>query len=189
MHEQKPPERTLIATVGYTADPLLASVVEHEPEAVILLASQDTLEVAARLRSEFPELRHHVLVIDDSESLTEAFRKAREALVLARSWESRAIVAEIAGGTKPMTAGLTLALSGMGVTFSYVGGAERDPSTGRVVPGRERVRVLEDPTERFHVAEWRAFRAAWNGWRFQTAQSVIDDSGGLAARGQGACAG
>jgi len=173
----------LIATVGGVADPLLASIVEHEPDALILIASQQTLGIAARVREEFPEIHAHVLSLTDAESLSEAFALGREALRLARVWDSRAVVADITGGTKPMTAGVTLALSGQGVTFSYVGGEARDPDTGRVVSGRERVRVLEDPTERFHLREWRAFQAAWNGWRMKTAahllQAILRDEAGL----------
>ncbi len=170
-----PPELTLIATVGMTADPILASIVEHEAQAVVLIASQGSLGTAAKIREEFPSLQHHVLTLNDAESITESFTKARAALKIAKSWESRAIVAEIAGGTKPMTAGLVLALSGFGLTFSYVGGMERNPETGRVIPGRERIRTLEDPTERFHVGEWSAFRAAWNGWRMRSAAEVLEN--------------
>ncbi len=152
---------------------MLESVVEHDPDDLILIASQQTLEVAAQVGGSFSEIRSHVLSLDDAESLDEAFRVGREALRLARAWDSRTIVADITGGTKPMVAGVTLALSGQGVVFSYVGGKARDPSTGRVVAGQERIRILADPTERYRLVELRAFRAAWNCWRMSTAAQLL----------------
>jgi len=166
-------ERALIATVGRTADPVEISVLEHEPDALLLIAGQDTLGVAAGIRESYPQLASRVMLVEDAESLLEAFRVARRAYRQAKEWGARAVLADITGGTKPMTAGLTLALSGLGVTFVYVGGERRDPETGRVVSGAERVRVLEDPTERYHEAEWRAFKSAWNAWRMATAATVL----------------
>jgi len=167
-------ERALIATVGRTEDPILVGIVEHEPELVLLLASQETLGTVARVQEEFPEIEFRTLILGDAESLTESFRRAREAYRWAKERGARTLVADITGGTKPMTAGATLALSGMGVVFSYVGGSKRDPETGRVQSGQERIRVLEDPTERYHEADWRAFKANWNAWRMDAAAAVLD---------------
>jgi len=167
------PKQALIATVGRTRNPVEASILEHAPELVLLIASQDTMGVASELREAFPELEVKAFLLDDPESLRESFRLARRVYLEARERGAQSIVADITGGTKPMTAGLTLALSGLGVVFSYVGGERRDPVTGRVQSGAERVRQLEDPTERYLEAEWRAFKSAWNGWRMDTATEVL----------------
>ena len=163
----------LIASVGRTPEPLEASLAEHTPDAAILIASEDSMGVAAQLRERYPEIRFKTLLVNQPEHLVEPFRKAREALSLAKAMEAKTIVADITGGTKPMTAGVVLALSGLGVTFSYVGGARRDPDTGRVLSGAERIRLLEDPTERFYESEWRSFKLAWNSWRFDSAASTL----------------
>jgi len=161
-------ERVLIATVGYTEDPLQYSIVEHEPQGLLLLASQDSLDTAASIRRSFNDLHSQVLIIEDAESLIESFKTTRKAYSIAKRWEAKAVIADLSGGTKPMTAGAALALSGLGVTFSYIGGGKRDQH-GRVVTGSEELRLLEDPTERFHELELRAFRNAWNYGRMDAA--------------------
>ncbi len=164
--------RVLIATTGKTPDPIVASITEHAPDAVIFLASQETLSVVGAVMQEYPELTYQTVIIEDPESLVAAFRAAREGLSIAKKWEASAIIADISGGTKPMTSGVTLALAGLGVTFSYVGGTKRDEH-GRVIPGHEQVRLLEDPTERFHLSAWRSFKSAWNTWRMDSALEAI----------------
>ena len=165
-------DNVLIATVGHTQEPLQYSLAQHEPRAAIFIASQDTLGTVAHLKAAHPNLHSHTLILEDAESLTEAYKAARKAYVLAKRWEAASIVADLSGGTKPMTAGVALALSGLGITFSYVGGERRDEH-GRVVSGGERLRLLEDPTVRFHELEWRSFRNAWNAWRMGSAADAL----------------
>ncbi len=164
----------LIATVGQTPDPVLVSLMEHTPDGVILIASQDSHPTAAAVLAEFKhELKHHTLLIEDPESLIESYQTALKALKKAKEWEARVILAEITAGTKPMIAGLALALTGQGVTFSYVGGTRRD-ETGRVISGHEKIRLLEDPTTRYYTQEWSAFRQAWNAGRMLEAQAWLE---------------
>jgi CRISPR-associated protein (TIGR02710 family) len=158
----------LIVTVGQTPAPILAAVLEHAPDGVIFIASQGSHAVAAQVAVAVDELPRHTLLLDDAESLAESYQKTIGALEKALLWEARAITADITGGTKPMVAGATLALSGRGVTFSYVGGARRD-AQGRVMDGAETVRVLEDPTALYYLEEWRNFTQAWNGRRLAEA--------------------
>lgn len=155
--------KVLILTVGTTRAPLEAALAHHTPDGVVFLASQQTHPVAAELVRDYGgSFRHHTLLLEDEESLLEAHRKAQEALKKALEWEAQAIVADLTGGTKPMAAGLVLALTGRGVVFSYVGGEARDPETGRVLPGKEAVRLLEDPTARFGLREWEGFVRSFN---------------------------
>ena len=167
------PKVALIATVGKTLEPIEITVIEHEPDFVVLIASEDTMGVASNLRERFAELAFKTLLLNEPEDLTETFRIAREALSYAKKEGATQVIADITGGTKPMTAGLVLALSGLGVIFSYVGGEKRDPKTGRVITGSERVRLLEDPTARFHELEWQAFKTSWNAWRMDSAAAML----------------
>ncbi|GAA6751817.1 TIGR02710 family CRISPR-associated CARF protein [Thermus antranikianii] len=156
--------KVLILTVGTTRAPLEEALAHHAPEGVIFLASQQTHPVAAELIRDYgASFRHHTLLMEDAENLLEAYQVAVKALRKALDWEASAIVADLTGGTKPMAAGLVLALTGRGVVFSYVGGERRDPETGRVLPGSERLRLLEDPTSRLGLREWAGFVRAWNG--------------------------
>ncbi|MDM7324570.1 MAG: TIGR02710 family CRISPR-associated CARF protein, partial [Thermus sp.] len=166
--------KVLILTVGTTRAPLEESLLHHSPEGVVLVASQKTLPVAAELVRDYGEsLRFHTIPLEDAESLLEAYQVALEALNKALEWDATSIVADLTGGTKPMAAGLVLALTGRGVTFSYVGGARRDPETGRVLPGEERLRLLEDPVGRYGLWEWRAFTQAWNALNLGTALAQL----------------
>jgi CRISPR-associated protein (TIGR02710 family) len=166
--------KVLILTVGTTREPLEVALSEHAPEGVVFLASQASHPVAAELLRDYgASFRHHTLLLEDAESLLEAYQKALLALRKALEWEAKAIVADLTGGTKPMAAGLTLALTGRGVVFSYVGGERRDPETGRVLSGHERLRLLEDPTARFGLREWAGFTRAWNALNLGMALSEL----------------
>lgn len=165
----------LILGVGETLAPLEFALTEHTPQGVIFIASQRTQVVSAELIHRYrAELRYHTLLLDDPEDLGEVFRKGRLALQKALEWEARNIVADITGGTKTMSAGLVLALTGQGVTFSYVGGQARD-GQGRVKSGSERLRLLEDPTYRYGLREWEGFRRAWNQCDYRAAQEFLEE--------------
>jgi len=167
--------KVLILTVGTTREPLEVALSEHAPDGVVFLASQESHPVAAELLRDYgASFRHHTLLLEDAESLLEAYQKALLALRKALEWEAKAIVADLTGGTKPMAAGLTLALTGRGVVFSYVGGERRDPKTGRVLSGHERLRLLEDPTARFGLREWEGFTRAWNALNLGMALSELE---------------
>uniref|UniRef100_A0A7C2G5G1 TIGR02710 family CRISPR-associated protein n=2 Tax=Thermus islandicus TaxID=540988 RepID=A0A7C2G5G1_9DEIN len=167
--------KVLILTVGTTREPLEVALSEHAPDGVVFLASQESHPVAAELLRDYgASFRHHTLLLEDAESLLEAYQKALLALRKALEWEAKAIVADLTGGTKPMAAGLTLALTGRGVVFSYVGGERRDPKTGRVLSGHERLRLLEDPTARFGLREWAGFTRAWNALNLGMALSELE---------------
>lgn len=165
----------MILGVGETLEPLEFALTEHTPQGVIFIASQRTQAVAGELIRRYGDgLRYHTLLLDDHEDLGEVFRKGRLALQKALEWEARPIVADITGGTKTMSAGLVLALTGQGVTFSYVGGQARDEQ-GRVKSGSERLRLLEDPTYRYGLREWEGFRRAWNQNDYRAAQEFLDE--------------
>ncbi|WP_117236922.1 TIGR02710 family CRISPR-associated CARF protein [Thermus sediminis] len=167
--------RVLILTVGFTKEPLEVSIAEHAPEGVVFLASQQSqTTVAEVLKTWEGSFRHHTLLLEDAESLMEAYQAATRALKKALEWEATALIADLTGATKPMAAGLVLALTGRGVTFSYVGGEKRDPTTGRVLSGAERLRLLEDPTARLGLREWQAFTRAWNALNLGVALGELE---------------
>ncbi|MGK0617956.1 TIGR02710 family CRISPR-associated CARF protein [Meiothermus cerbereus] len=172
---QEQANTVLILSVGQTIEPLEFALAEHVPQGVVFVASQGTQAVAGELVRRYGNaLRFHTLLLDDPEDLGEVFRKGREALQKALEWEARTIVADITGGTKTMSAGMVLALTGQGVTFSYVGGEQRDQQ-GRVKSGNERLRLLEDPTFRYGLREWEGFRRAWNQGDYRAAQDFLSE--------------
>jgi CRISPR-associated protein (TIGR02710 family) len=166
--------KVLILTVGFTRAPLEESLTQHAPQGVVFLASQQSYPVAAELVRDYGNaFRHHTVLIEDAESLLETYQGAIKALRKALEWEATSLVADLTGATKPMAAGLVLALTGRGVVFSYVGGQERD-AMGRVVPGKERLRLLEDPTARLGVREWQGFVQAWNALNLGMARAELE---------------
>lgn len=167
--------KVLILSVGLTRAPLEEALTQHAPEGVVFVASQESHPVAAELVRDYGSaFRHHTLLLEDAESLLEAYQAGLKALKKALEWEASAIVADLTGATKPMVAGLALALTGRGVVFSYVGGERRDPETGRVLPGAERLRLLEDPAARYGLQEWAAFTRAWNALNLGMAQAELE---------------
>jgi len=176
---EEPGFRVLILTVGQTREPLETALAEHTPNGVVFIASQSSQVTVAPLLQEYgSSLKHYTLLIEDPESLIESYQIGQRALAKALEWEARVVLADLTGGTKPMVAGVMLALSGQGVTFSYVGGERRD-RLGRVESGYERVRLLEDPSVRYGLREWEGFRRAWNAGNFPAGLDFLQ---GLLAR-------
>ncbi len=61
--------------------PLEEAPAQHTPEEVVFLTSQQTLPVAADLIRDYGEaFRHHTLLLEDAESLLEAYQVALKAL-------------------------------------------------------------------------------------------------------------
>lgn len=168
--------KVLILTVGTSRDPLETSILEHAPQKIVLIASQNTLDVAGQIVKDYQGSLegHYTVTVDDPESLEEVYQKAQTALKKALEWDANEILADLTGGTKPMTAGLVLALSGRGVVFSYVGGTRREEGTGRVLSGHERVRTLQDPTTRYALREWEAFVRHFNALSLPAALAELD---------------
>ena len=165
-------KKGLIQTVGLTDGPIVASLRAHKPDFVVFLASEKSLPYVEQALAKAPVPGHKALRIRNPEDMNEVFAAGRKAHRLLKAAGVEAFLADPTGGTKTMAAGLTLALAGFGFTFVYVGGNKRDEA-GRVVSGHEEVRQLQDPTERFHVFEQRAFMQAWNGWRFRSALEFV----------------
>jgi len=165
-------KKGLIQTVGLTDGPIVASLRAHKPDFVVFLASERSLPYVEKALAQVPVPGHKALRIGNPEDMNEVFAAGRKAYRLLKEAGVGAFLADPTGGTKTMAAGLTLALAGLGFTFVYVGGNKRD-EVGRVISGHEEIRRLDDPTERFHVFEQRAFMQAWNGWRMQSAAQIV----------------
>lgn len=170
--EHGAPRLALVASVGMATGALRAAIRFHEPDAVILMASKVTLAPALDVVGEFAAVQVvEVVEVEDVEDLTSCLAAATSALSEAIALRAGARVVDITGGTKPMSLGLALAAAGREVTFSYIGGETRD-SLGRVRSGSERLRLLEDPAPHTESSLWEELRAAWNGWRFETARRL-----------------
>lgn len=159
----------LVATVGTTPAVLTHSVQFHAPSILVLITSRLTAGAAFDIASAAGlDGRTEVVDLEDVEELGSCLDAARMALKRAYAHGPAALVVDFTGGTKAMAAGLVLAAAGRDVTFSYIGGAQRD-SLGRVVDGTERVRLLPDPAPSLETDAWESLKRAWNDWRFEGA--------------------
>lgn len=170
----KRPGLALLAIAGVSLEPIEYAIGSHDPEIVVLIASDVTRATAEQALARF-QRRGRIALVQDAESIASAFSTARDEIARLLGSEIAAIVIDITGGTKAMTAGVTLACSGHGATFSYVGGTERD-ALGRVTSGAERLRVIEDPAPSDRALEQRLFRQAWNDHRFAFAASIAEQT-------------
>jgi hypothetical protein len=95
-------------------------------------------------------------MIANAENLETCYEKALQCaeLVLEGGRSAAEVVVDFTGGTKAMTAALTLATVGNGFTFSYVGGRERSKEgRGVVTTGSERIVRRRDPFALYAVHE------------------------------------
>ncbi len=148
----------LIATVGGTPDPLVASLKHWRPSRVCFVPSRQTREqVEAKIlplvaAEGFPLSpgAWDVHELDDAQDFVLCVRRMRELTQRVESWRRRGdgfeVVVDITGGTKWMSGALALVARRWPCHFSYVGGTERTKDgVGIVVSGKEQVLHTANP--------------------------------------------
>lgn len=178
-------KKALIVSLGGSPEPVVKTILEHRPEVVCFFASQQSVghigPVLDRAWDEtngtwHPTARHTVLT-DEPEDLIHCYEKALQAAAWIESQGilPEQVIVDYTGGTKAMTAALTLATVGKGYRFSYVGGKERTKGgLGTVINGTEIVRAGLDPWQLFAVEEERRFTLAFNVYQFEAALTVLE---------------
>jgi CRISPR-associated protein (TIGR02710 family) len=145
--------RLLICTVGGTPDPIRASIRHWKPARVLFLASEATRKGAEAIANDdelVPPGAWDVTVLRDAENFRECVRRMRGLAEDVERWrqkgEAYGVVVDFTGGTKCMSAALSLVAQRWPCTFSYVGGDERTKGgTGIVLSGSERAIFAENP--------------------------------------------
>jgi CRISPR-associated protein (TIGR02710 family) len=174
--------QALIISVGGSIEPIVVSIAEHQPSLVVFFASEETIEsigaIKARLQEQTIAIRNRNVMIADAENLETCYEKALECAEIAVD-EGRSaadVVVAFTGGTKALTAALTLATVGRGFTFSYVGGRERSKDgRGVVTTGSERIVRRRDPFVLYAVHERRRLAQYFNRYQFHAAEAVARD--------------
>jgi CRISPR-associated protein (TIGR02710 family) len=174
--------QALIISVGGTIEPIVVSIAEHRPELVVFFASEQTIEsigkIKERLQDDKIAIQNRNIMIADAEDLEACYETAlRCAEIALEGGRSVAdVVVDFTGGTKAMTAALTLATIGKGFTFSYVGGRERSKQgRGIVTTGSEQIVRRRDPFVLYAVHERRRLAQYFNQYQFQAAQQIAQD--------------
>lgn len=154
--------KAMIISVGATPEPVVASILDHKPKYVCFFASRQTIKFIARIIEMIEEKKHKMtgdkVICDDANSLPHCYEKALECTdkLIEQEIEPQNVVVDYTGGTKTMTAALTLATFGHGYNFSYVGGEKRTKDgVGVVITGSESVITGVSPWELVAVEEKR----------------------------------
>lgn len=175
--EQK---RALIVSLGGTPEPVVKAIMTHRPEVVCFFASQESIRnvgtVLEGVKGSVEPLRTYTVLADNAEDLVHCYEKALQAAawIEGQGIPPAAVIVDYTGGTKAMTAALTLATIGKGYRFSYVGGKERNKGgLGTVLTGAEIVRSGIDPWHLFAVEEKRQFALYFNAYQFDAALGVL----------------
>lgn len=141
----------LIASIGGTPDPIVASLVGLRPDRVYFVPSSDTqqlvMDIVARAKEEGFSLspgQWDELVIAGAQDFAGAVEKLRHLDNEVAAWLRRgpefAVAVDFTGGTKAMTAALAVVAHRWKCDFRYVGGTERTKDgLGVVVSGREHI--------------------------------------------------
>jgi CRISPR-associated protein (TIGR02710 family) len=150
----------LVATVGGTAEPIVASLLRWRPGAVRFVCSPETeghvqdkiLPCCANNGLDLPPARWEVVRVPDAQDLADCMSCIRRLDDQIRRWvglgDGRKVVVDLTGGTKCMSAALALHARRWPCDFSYVGGSQRTKGgVGVVVSGSEQVVRAANPWE------------------------------------------
>jgi CRISPR-associated protein (TIGR02710 family) len=143
----------LVCTVGGTAEPIVAAVRYWKPARVLFVPSSDTKAIAESVTREEGLLQPgawDILELHDAQHFEECVQRIRRLDEQILAWTQKGVaykvIADFTGGTKCMSAALSLVARRWACLFSYVGGTERTKGgTGIVVSGSEETRITQNP--------------------------------------------
>jgi CRISPR-associated protein (TIGR02710 family) len=172
--------QAMIASVGGSVEPLIVTLQQHRPELVIFFASEQTVELIGTIKDRLREggdlPMDRKVVTREPENLVTCYADALEctALVEAVGVPAARVAVDFTGGTKVMSAALTLATVGKGFSFAYVGGRERSKGgRGVVVTGSEAIVHRDDPFAVYAVEERKRLAVFFRTFQFTAAQTLI----------------
>jgi len=148
----------LICTVGGSHEPLVASIKQWSPARILFLPSKETalqikekiLPLATLEGNEIGPGCYETYPVPDAQDFHSCVHHIQELTEAVQKWVSRGdnykVVVDFTGGTKCMTAALSLQAHRWPCLFSYVGGTERTKDgVGIVVSGKENIVHYENP--------------------------------------------
>jgi CRISPR-associated protein (TIGR02710 family) len=165
-HDSDPPQARppghylLIASVGGSSEPIVASLKYWRPDRVLFVVSPESRpEVEQRV---LPAICNEGLPLgpgqydehplSDGQNLQQCVQELRPLHNDIRRWLERGanfvVVVDYTGGTKSMSAALALSMHRLRCRFSYVGGSQRTKNNiGVVVSGTEKILWSPNPWE------------------------------------------
>jgi len=155
--QREVPHVLLVATVGGSTEPIVASIRHWNPDRIVFVVSPETrcrvepiLASAAAEGVSVPEGAYEVVEVDDSQDFAGCVRTLREFETDVVRWIDRSrdhrVLIDLTGGTKAMSAAQVLVARRWPCSFSYVGGTERTKGgVGVVVSGTEKLLHTVNP--------------------------------------------
>jgi len=155
--------KAMILTVGGSPEPLIKSIGHFQPQRVIFIASNESVEqipaIKAKLQeSACPRFDEHKILVGNINDATHCYQKSLEAagFLEKEGIPAEQTLADITGGTKVMSAALLLAAGAKGYIINYTGGSERTKDgMGTVITGSEFLFKQVTPWEALALEERR----------------------------------
>ncbi|MBQ7585955.1 MAG: TIGR02710 family CRISPR-associated protein [Desulfovibrionaceae bacterium] len=172
--------KVMVCTVGGTPDPLRTSICHHKPTHVIYVASPNS---RSTIRKDIePDLPWQIsdtqtVTLSDYQDIVQCVQDMRQGISRALKDmslpENTPIIADITGGTKIMSAALTLVMMEFNSRFSYIGGNFRTKGgLGVVEPGQEVVIQDANPWVVLALREVQSLARSFNQAQFADALST-----------------
>jgi CRISPR-associated protein (TIGR02710 family) len=181
------PITLLIASVGGTPDPIVASLKNWQPARVLFVPSEETRnEIESRVlplaASEGLQLSpgcYDFCVLPDGQDLSACIRKLRDLNAEVARWLDRGsdyrIVVDFTGGTKCMSAALAIHSHRWQCLFSYIGGSQRTKGgVGVVVSGAEKVVFAENPWDALGYQAVEEALTLFNEGAYASSRRLLD---------------
>ena len=160
-----------VCSVGGSPEPVIKSINAHHPEKIIYVASSESRKlirtgIEARLTWQ-GIVDTSIITLSDFQNLLTCVRDIRQGIN--QAWqeldlpEDTVLTADITGGTKIMSAALTLVMMEYPSRFAYVGGQTRTKNgMGVVEEGHETIIKLDNPWDVMVVRESQRLVRSFN---------------------------
>lgn len=171
----------LICSVGGSPEPIRKSIDQQQPRFVVYVASPASRKT---IRKDIEDgltwqgiEDTHVITLSDYQDLLACVRDIRNGLTTGLQAmslpEDSLLVADITGGTKVMSAALTLVMMEYRSRFAYVGGDIRSKNgLGVVESGHETFMKQDNPWEVMALREVRSLARTFNRGDFASAMNI-----------------
>nr|MDO8082201.1 TIGR02710 family CRISPR-associated CARF protein [Candidatus Freyarchaeota archaeon] len=170
----------MILTTGKTPEPLIRTIKHFRPEYVCFLSSKDVIkelsEVLTKTGSQQEQYEFNFLQIENINDINHCSKVSEQAFneLFEKGFQARDIYVDITGGTKVMSAGLTIAAVKYYSPIVYVGGELRD-EFGRVI-GDGKIYPAYNPYEFFAAKQIERGLELFNDYRLKTAKEVFEEA-------------
>lgn len=184
VNEKSVENSILICSVGGSPEPIRKSIDQQQPEYVLFIASPESRRT---IRQEIEAaltwkgiVDSHVITLTDYQNLLTCVRDIRKGIAEGlRDMglpEDTLLVADITGGTKVMSAALTLVMMEHRSRFAYVGGSNRTKSgLGVVKTGHEVFMRQDNPWDVMALREVRNLARSFNTGQFAAALEIAKE--------------